>query len=61
MAIHLTLVPLENNSIAQRQKSEYTMYSSSRRNNILLKGKAHATVYFFLCLTNSANMHIAII
>lgn len=60
MAIHLTLVPLENNSIAQRQKSEYTMYSS-RRNNILLKGKAHAAIYFFLCLTNSANMHIAII
>lgn len=48
MTIHLTLVPvlafMLKNSIAHRQKSEYTMYSKSRRKNILLKGKAHATV-----------------
>lgn len=40
------------NLIVQRQKSEYVVYSKSKRNNILLKGKACATNCIVLPLLN---------
>lgn len=43
LTIHLFDIGIKN-LIVQRQKSEYIVYSKSKRNNILLKGKAYATV-----------------